>query len=52
MRKKHSYVSTRRGVYLTPTVLRVAAGIVGAAAIAAVAVNWPDLRRYVKFETM
>jgi hypothetical protein len=52
MRKKQSHVSMRRGVYLSPTAMRVAAGFLGVAALTAVAINWPDLHRYIKFETM
>jgi hypothetical protein len=52
MKKRHSYLSTHRGVYLSPTVLRVLAGFLGAAVVGTLLVNLPDIRRYVKFETM
>ncbi|GDY28425.1 hypothetical protein GTS_00580 [Gandjariella thermophila] len=39
-------------MYLSPTVLRVAAGFAGAAAVAVLLVNLPDMRRYAKFERM
>lgn len=49
---RQSYVSTARGLYLSPTLVRVGLGFLAVAALAALAVNWPDLRRYTKFETM
>jgi hypothetical protein len=52
MKKRHSHRTARGGLYLSPTALRVTAGFFGAVALATVLVNLPDLRRYLKFETM
>lgn len=42
----------RNGIHIPASVVRIAAGTLAAAAITAIAFSVPDIRRYIKMETM